>query len=41
MMFHVNSSGLTVYFGLLRIRVFQTCVVVNVKTAGMFFEGHT
>ena len=40
MMFLVNSSGLTVYFSLLRNWVFQACVVVNVKTGGMFFESH-
>ena len=28
-------------FCLLRNKVFQACVAVNVKTGGMFFENHT
>ena len=37
-MFHVNSSRLTVYLVCWRIKVFQACVAVNVKTGGMFLR---
>ena len=41
MMFHVNSSGLSVFWSVEELKCFQHAFAVNVKTGGMFFENHT